>query len=207
MAAAVAPNETVGNTIFTPLVANIDHPVLMRLGKASIRKFLIDRDAYVWEIEERSAQDNGRIGRLVSLKFSIDPQVLESLMDLRQFGADIILVALVTDDLLRSWLEKHREIRKDRLPASQVQAIITKSLRINMLEGYHEQRMIMLLSDYESLLRLHGMGWLVTDNTKVAVAHITDALKPSILSKRVEDDLNFGHAHLKRTFCFSCNTV
>jgi hypothetical protein len=193
----------VGNTIVTPLIANIDHPVLKRLGKANIRKFLIDRDAYVREIEERSARDNGSIGRPVSLTFSIDPQVLESLVDLRQFGADNILVALVTDELLRSWLEKHREIRKDRLSASQAQAIITKSLRISMLEGDYEQRMLMLFSDYQSLLRLHGMGWLVTDNTKVAVSHITDALKLSILSKRVKDDLNFGHAHLKKDFLLS----
>jgi hypothetical protein len=37
MATAVAPNEAVGNTIVTALVANIDHPVLRRLGKVNIR--------------------------------------------------------------------------------------------------------------------------------------------------------------------------
>jgi hypothetical protein len=76
MAEAVAPNEAVGNTIITPLVANIDHPALRRLGKAYSRKFLNYRDAYVREIEERSAQDSGSIGRPVSLTFSIDSRFL-----------------------------------------------------------------------------------------------------------------------------------
>jgi RNase H-like domain found in reverse transcriptase/Reverse transcriptase (RNA-dependent DNA polymerase)/Integrase core domain/Integrase zinc binding domain len=192
--------STVLPTIVAPIVANIDHPILRKLGKTNIRRFLTDRHAYIREIAERSAQDIGTQGRPVSLTFSIDPPLLESLVDLRQFGAHLDTVALVTDDVLNTWLEKHWAIKKDSLSASQVQSIISKSLRINMAEGDREQRIIMLFADYRSLLRLHGMAWLVNDNTKVAVTHIVDALKPSTLSKRVKDDLNFGHAHLNGDF-------
>lgn len=89
-AVSAAAGKGVSTTIVTPIVANIEHPVLKRLGKTNIRKFLADRGSYVREIQERSAQDNGTIGRPVSLTFSIDPHVLESLVDLRQFGADIV---------------------------------------------------------------------------------------------------------------------
>jgi hypothetical protein len=83
--------------MLAPIVSNIEYPVLKKLGKKSIRKFLSDRDTYVREIEERSAQGNGAIGRPVSLTFSIDPFVLESLVELQQFGADIANVASMTD--------------------------------------------------------------------------------------------------------------
>jgi hypothetical protein len=69
-----------------------------------------------------------------------------------------------------------------------------------MSEKDPEQRIIILFSDFKSLLRQSGMGWLVNENPKMASSHITDALKPSILSKRVKDDLNFGHTNLKKDF-------
>ena len=199
-AVSAAAGKGVSTTIVTPIVANIEHPVLKRLGKTNIRKFLADRGSYVREIQERSAQDNGTIGRPVSLTFSIDPHVLESLVDLRQFGADIVAVANVTDEILQTWLEKNGEIKKDSLSFSKVQAIVSRSLRINMSEKDPEQRIIMLFSDYQSLLRNSGMSWLVNDNPKMACSHIMDALKPTVLSKRVKDDLNFGHTNLKKDF-------
>jgi hypothetical protein len=197
---AVAAGTGVATTIVTPIVANIEHPILKRLGKTNIRKFLTDRASYVREIEERSAQDNGTIGRPVSLAFSIDPHVLESLVDLRQFGAEVTAVADVTDAVLLTWLEKNGKIKKDSLSSAKIQAIVSRSLRINMSEKDPEQRIIILFSDYQSLLRQSGMGWLVNENPKMASSHITDALKPSILSKRVKDDLNFGHTNLKKDF-------
>jgi hypothetical protein len=187
-------------TIATPVVARIEHPVLRRLGKSNIRTFLTEREAYVREITERSAQENGSIGRPVSLSFSIDPRVLESLVDLRQFGEDVTKVSEVTDEVLLAWLENHRDIKKDGLTASQVQTIVSRSLRINMTEKDCEQRVLILFADYKSLLRKNGMAWLVDENTKMSVNHITDALKPSALKKRVQDDLNFGHIGLKKDF-------
>jgi hypothetical protein len=187
-------------TIVTPIVASIEHPSLRRLGKSNIRTFLTEREAYVREITERSAQENGSIGRPVSLSFSIDPPVLESLVDLRQFGNHVTKVSEVTDELLLAWLEKHRDIKKDGLTASQVQTIVSRSLRINMTEKDCEQQVIILFADYNSLLRKNGMACLVEENTKMAVNHVTEALKPSAFKKREKDDLNFGHIGLKKDF-------
>jgi hypothetical protein len=187
-------------TLVAPLVADIKHPILRRLGKQNIRTFLTERDAYSREIEERSAQENGTVGRPVSLKFSVDHPVLESFDELGQFGVDVTKVDLVTDNLLRTWLDKHQEIKKDGLSAAQEQTIVNRSLRINMAERDCEQRIIMLFADYKSLLRCNGMAWLVDENPKLAVSHITDALKPSVLRKRIKDYLSFGHIGLKNDF-------
>jgi hypothetical protein len=88
----------------------------------------------------------------------------------------------------------------DSLSSLNVQAIFSRSLRSNMSEKDPEQRIIMLFSDYQSLLRHNGMGWLINGNPKMASSHITDALKPSIPFKPVKDDLNFGHTNLKKDF-------
>jgi hypothetical protein len=59
---------------------------------------------------------------------------------------------------------------------------------------------IMLFSDYKSLLRVHGLSWNVDENPKVAISHITESLKPPVLKKRIKDDLGLSHADLKNNF-------
>jgi hypothetical protein len=200
MAGSAEGSTAVEEKISSPIVANIPYPLLKKLGKQNIRKFLTERDAYVREIAERSVQGNGVIGRPVSLTFSVDPTLLLSLVELRLFGAEVPTVASVTDAVLLNWLEGHRDLKQDGLSATKVQAIVSRSLRINMMETDSEQRIIMLFTDYKSLLRIHGLSWLVEENTKLAVEHIIDALKPSILKKRIKDDLTLGHINLKKDF-------
>ena len=199
--ASTLPTESSSTTINSELLAfSIKYPILKDLGKTSIRNFLTDRKAYVREIKERSAHSPGTTGRPVSLTFSIHTPLLESLVELRQFGADITELPQVTEDLLQTWLDGRKDIKKDGLTAAQVNSLVSRSLHINMSEKDCEQRILMFFSDYKSLLRKHGMPWLVEDNTKMAVGHITDALKPSALKRRVLDDLTFGHVSLKKDF-------
>jgi hypothetical protein len=199
-------SENTGNSlsasaaIMSPIVANIYYPVLKKLGKQNIRKFLTERHSYVREIEERTTQGNGIVGRPVSLTFSVDPSALASLVELGQFGPAVQTVASITDNVLLNWLEKHSDLKKDGISAAQVQALVGRSIRINMSERDTEQRIIMLFADYKSLLRANGMDWLVAENPKMAVNHITDALKPNILKKRIKDDLTLSHTDLKKDF-------
>jgi hypothetical protein len=69
-----------------------------------------------------------------------------------------------------------------------------------MSEKDPEQIIVMLFTDYSSLLRMHGLSWLIKENPKVAVWHIVDALKPKSLQARVRGDLEFAHVHLKKNF-------
>jgi hypothetical protein len=108
--------------------------------------------------------------------------------------------------VLSTWLEKHNYLKKDGLSASQVQAIVDLSLRINMSEKDTEQRIIMLFADYRGILRNHALTWIVDENPKTAVNHIVAALKPSILKIRMKDDLTFGHIDLRKHFLYLCVT-
>jgi hypothetical protein len=77
-----------------------------------------------------------------------------------------------------------------------------------MSEKYTEQRIIMLFSDYKSLLRVNGISWIAYDNPKVAISHITESLKPNALRKRIKDDLSFSHTALKKLFlCFMQHVI
>jgi hypothetical protein len=144
-----------------PVVSSVEYPLLKKLGKANIRRFLRDRDAYVREIKERKDQEGQAIGKPVSLTFSIEASLIESLVDLRQFGSTIDTVEKVTDVHVQTWLDKHREVNPESLSASQVHDLVVKHLRINLSEKDAEQRIIMLFADYSSLLRVNGLSWLL----------------------------------------------
>jgi hypothetical protein len=141
-----------------PVLSAVEYPVLKRLGKQNIRKFLREREACEAEIAERNRQAGAQIGMPVSLKFSLDQCSLESLIDLRQFGETVDSPTLLTDDLVRKWLDSHREVKKDTLSVSQVKSLAGKQLKISMTENDPTQRIIMLFTDYSSLLRSHGLS-------------------------------------------------
>jgi hypothetical protein len=77
-----------GQTSKQPLLlaGAVEYPVLRKLGKQNVRKFLYDRASYVREVEERKKQAGTITGTPVSLSFSIDASLLASLVDLRQLG-------------------------------------------------------------------------------------------------------------------------
>jgi hypothetical protein len=47
---------------------------------------------------------------------------------------------------------------------------------------------------------VHGLSWIVDENPKVAISHITESLKPPVLKKRIKADLGLSHADLKNDF-------
>lgn len=57
-----------------------------------------------------------------------------------------------------------------------------------------------LFIDYHTLLRQHGLSWLVTKNQKVVVQHVLGAIKPSKLRQRLKSDLVFSKHALKNDF-------
>ena len=62
-----------------PVITPISHPVLRRLGIEDIRRFFKDRRTYVSAIKERCQQEGSEeLQKPVSLRFSIDPDILKS---------------------------------------------------------------------------------------------------------------------------------
>jgi hypothetical protein len=192
--------EDAGSVALTFPVHTVAYPVLKKLDKQNIRKFLREREAYVREINERKAQDGITFGKPVSLTFSVDPAVLASLVDLCQLGTHIDRISIVTDAIISKWLESHQEVKKDTLSASRVQSLVEKSLRMNMSERDAKKRILILFAEYTCLLRVHGLSWVIQDHPKKAVEHILDAIKPKHLQSRLRDDLSFAHANLKKDF-------
>jgi hypothetical protein len=183
-----------------PVLSAVEYPILKRLGKQNIRKFIRERKAYEAEIGERNRQAGVCIGTPVSLKFSVDQSALESLIDLRIFGETVGSLSVLTDDLVHTWLDSNQEVKKDTLSASQVKSLVTKQLRISLTEKDPEQRVIMLFTDYTSLLRVNGLSWVIADRPDLAVSHILEAIKPKPLQRRLMDDLEFAHKPLKKNF-------
>jgi hypothetical protein len=192
--AVAAPPQTLS------IAHSVKYPRLKKLGKQKIRRFLSDQEAYTREIAERTSQDENCIGRPVSLRFSIEPSVLHSLVDLRQLGESIDHISKVTDMVIETWLDAYADFKRDTLSASGVKSIVEKNRRMNMAEKYVEQRVVTLFADYMSLLRTNGLAWLTKENPKVAIEHIIEALRPKQLLKRVGEDLSLSHRSLSKDF-------
>jgi uncharacterized protein YhjY with autotransporter beta-barrel domain len=92
------------------------------------------------------------------------------LIDLRIFGETVGSLSVLTDDLVRTWLDSNQEVKKDMLSASQVKTLVTKQLRVSLTEKDPEQRVIMLFTDYTSLLRVNGLSWVIADRPGLAVS-------------------------------------
>lgn len=88
-----------------PLVAPLSHPELTSLGTESIRNFINKRKAYERTLTERDQQE-GTTSRPVSLCFSIEQDLLEDLVDLRQLGPEVEKVENISDSILQEWLEE-----------------------------------------------------------------------------------------------------
>ena len=184
-----------------PVITPISHPVLRRLGIEDIRRFVKDRGAYVSAIKERCQQEGSEeLQKPVSLRFSIDPDILENLVEIGSLGEQVTSIDDVTDENIQAWLSDHVESDRDSLSKAQIDQMVSKKIRINMKEKSAAQRILMLLSDYMSFLRNNGLSWIIKEKPTVAIGHVCDALRPISLQKRVQDDVSFSHSALEKNW-------
>jgi hypothetical protein len=195
MAAAsqVIPDMPEGGVAYagTPVFQPITHPVLSRLGQVNIRKFIRARDAYVRAISERKEQEGCGNLLSVALRYSFEPDLLLSMIELAQFGEEIDTLDKLKEDHITAWLSKHREAKTESLSLSKLDSLVSKGLHIKMNEKDVSHRVITLFADYTTLLRNNGLSWVIKDKPKIAVSHIVTALRPNPLQKRIQEDLDF----------------
>jgi hypothetical protein len=160
----------------TPVFQPISHPVMNRSGEVDIRKFIKARDAYVRAVEERKLQEGGEHLAATSLKYSVEPDLLEGLACLLQFGPEIDTVEKVKDEHISKWLDSFRESTMDHSSLQQIDSLIAKNT---------------------SLLRANGLTWLLERHAMLAVNHIIDALRPRALQQRIKRDLELRFVSLK----------
>lgn len=98
------------------------------------------------------------------------------------------------------WIEKHIKPNKSAWVLRAVDKLVSKTTPMNLIEKDVEQRVLMLFSDYTSLLRSNGLSWIIQDKPKTAVGHIVNALRPAPLQRSVKLDLDFAHSNLKKNW-------
>jgi RNase H-like domain found in reverse transcriptase/Integrase core domain/Reverse transcriptase (RNA-dependent DNA polymerase)/Chromo (CHRromatin Organisation MOdifier) domain len=184
----------VGAPVFQPL----PHPELKAIGQENVRAFIEARNRYRAAIEERNTEPGVKITP-VSVKASIDADLLTSICELEILGPQVT-IENVTSVNIQSWLDKFTINSKDHASISQIEELVGKHVRLDLKEPNATQRVTKLFATYTTLLRRNGFGWLIKENTELAVKHIIGMLRPLELQNRIKDDLDLGHAHLKKTW-------
>jgi hypothetical protein len=72
-----------------PLFHSIQAPVLKNIGAEAVRSFSLSRRKYESEVSERRTQPGGGDLQPRSLRLSIDPDLLESMLFLQVLGSHI----------------------------------------------------------------------------------------------------------------------
>ncbi len=185
------------------LASTIKHPYLNKNDSESIRVFLRKYDKYVVEIEARAKQLGDEMSsttaKPISLVFCVDAEYLESAIALG-FIPGVSRSGELTDEKLRSYLEGKATESKDTITLNSLNALVSKNLRTNMHDPSATSRMQSLFIQYHTLLRKHGVQWVLVDAQKVAVQHVLSAIQPKSLQDRLRSDLEFAHYHLRKDF-------
>lgn len=182
-----------GQALFTP----ISHPELRRLGRKNIHTFVRERARYLLRIQD--VQTSGSTINPVSLKASIDPDLLMSMIEFEEFEGVTELSGL-TEGMIKSWLNTQSEVSFDSLTVEELNNAVRAAVRMNIHETDPEMRIKSLFMDYKSFLRTKKWDALITKNPKLAVEQMCSLLKPPALKKKIEDDLELGQYELRKKF-------
>jgi len=176
--------------LFTPVA----HPELRRLGRKPIFNFLRERERYLLRIADANA--SGSSVNAVSLKSSIDPHLLLSLVEFGEFG-DSKTPAILTDDEIEEWLETKAEVDFKSVPVDEMTAAVKRSVRMNLDEQDPQLRAISLFTDYKNFLRNKRWDGIIDSNPKLAISHICGCLVPTVLQEKVSSDLAYDRTLAK----------
>jgi hypothetical protein len=188
------PRISLANPIFTPVSA----PELRSLGQDALRKFHGDRAVYLRRLEERKKEPGCSSLTPVSLATSIDPDILEGLIFTGQLPDECVTVLDVTDRHISAWLKEHLKNDSRFTTEDEIDTLVKNNLRMRVKERNVNLRVLSLFSDYNKLLKDHGLEWLLTKNPKECVQHIISAVRPVELQKRVSEDLAFSKQELQK---------
>ena len=184
---------------------SIGHPRLVRTDSASIRKFLGLYDQYCKEITTRALQlavvdaTNTEPVRPVNLTYCVDPEWLRSIVDLNLIP-DLTDYEMVTDEILRTFLEERSRTTTTTISLSAVNSIIDKELKMDMADTSDPLRMENLFTSYLSILRRHGLQWITKSRPKTAITNVIAAVKPKSLRTKLESNIDFSHMELQKEF-------
>ena len=150
----MAPNDgpTGGQHMFTL----IPHPELNVLGSIEIHTFLCERERYLLRIKD--ANDSGNKITPISIKYSIETDLLLSLIDLGELGDNVTSIDDVDDDFLREWLRSKDKTQTDTSSLENIETAVDASVSVNV----HKQN---LGAEAPFTEELHGSSSTPNTNT------------------------------------------
>lgn len=158
----------------------IDHPRLRHTDAKSICTFMRNYE----QCQISSNSPNTENVRPVNLKFCVDVDYLQSTIALGFLeGADCYKT--LTDSQVQAFVAKRAEESKEAVTLDKLYKIVKDELRTNMRNSDATARMQDLFANYHTILRRHGLGWIIKENQNFAVTHDLSTVAPQSLKERL----------------------
>jgi hypothetical protein len=170
-------------------------PELDTLGLVSIRDFLNKRVCYLRLVAQNNKADGVNV-TLITVVTSIDPELLEILIDMEKIDANS--VDDCTDESVMEFLEYTQE-RDASVTAEFVKAEVLATVTIAMSEKYQALRVMKAVADYYSLHRNMRLDF-INGKPKKAVEHLESVIRPATLKALIESKLEMDKSELKKDF-------
>jgi hypothetical protein len=177
-----------------PVFQAIQHPELDTLGVVAIRDFLKKRARYLLLVAQSNKTDGVNV-MPITVVVSIDPELLQNLIDMEEIDAES--VDDCTDESVLEYLESTQE-RSASVTAEYVKAKVLAKVSIAMSEN-----LVLLVTkavvDYYSLHRNLRLDF-TNDKPKKSVEHLVSVIKPATLKALIESKLEMDMSEFKKDF-------
>jgi hypothetical protein len=173
----------------------VQHPELDTLGLVAIRDFL-KKLACNLQLEAQNNTADGINVTTITVMASIDPELLENLIDMEKIDADS--VDNCTDESVTEYLESTQE-RDVSVTTEYVKAEVLAKVSFTMSEKDLALRVTKAVADYYSLHRNLRLDF-INGKLKEAVEHLVSVIRPATLKTLIESKLEMDKSELKKDF-------
>jgi hypothetical protein len=176
-----------------PMFQAVQHPELDTLGLVAIRDILEKRARYLRLAAQNNKADGVNVTP-ITVVASIDPELLENLIDMAKIDADS--VDDCADESVMEFLESTKE-RDASVTAEFVKAEVLTKLTFAMSEKDPALRVIKAVADYYSLHRNLRLDF-INGKPKKPVEHLVSVIRPANLKALIESKLEMDKSELKK---------
>jgi hypothetical protein len=161
----------------------------------AIRDVLKKRARYLRLVAQNNKADGVKVTP-ITVVASIDPELLENLIDMEKIDADS--VGDCTDESVMEFLESTQE-RDASVTAEFVKAEVLAKVTFAMSEKDPALRVMKAVADSYSLHRNLRLDF-INGKPKKAVEHLVSVIRPATLKALVESKLEMDKSELKKDF-------
>jgi hypothetical protein len=167
-----------------PMFQVVQHPELDTLGLVAILDFLKKRARYLRLVAQNYKADGVNVTPITVVP-SIDPELLENLIDMEKIDADS--VDDCTDESMMEFLESTQE-RDASITAEFVKAEVLAKVTVAMSEKDPALRVMQAVDDHYSMHRNLRLDFS-NGKPKKAVEHLVSVIRPATLKALIKSKL------------------